>query len=193
MSRVVEQALEAVKHTEFRFPKAGRELEVRNAHLFWTNFEGRENNWGNKATTFNLAVPKDVADILDNMGWRVRDVKLKSREEGEEDVILDVLYFVNIKVNMKSSYPPIITTFTTFRDKKTRTTINEASLASLDRVEIETADCVVNMYESPKFPGKVTGYLKKLNLIIEPAVDFGGKYDDWMAEDYDETRLDMEE
>lgn len=200
MSRVVEQALEAVKKTEFIFPKddtgniimpqdGGRTLEVRDAHLFWTNFAGRENQYGNKATTFNLAVTPDVAAMLDEMGWRVRDVDLKDFQTKE---VIEKLYFVNIKVNMDSNYPPIITAHSEFKGKRSRTTIDADSLSTLDAVEIQTADCIINMYSSKQYPDKVTGYLRKLNLIMEPAIDFGGKYDDWLSEDSREDILDDE-
>lgn len=183
MSRVVEQALEAVEKTEFIFLNE-REIEVRNAHLFWTNFSGRENRFGNKATTFNLAITPEIAEKLSERGWRVRDIDLM-----QDDEPIGTLYFVNIKVNMKSTYPPIVTLFSEYRGERSRTTITDETIMNLDTIDILSADCVINQYESRQFPGKITGYLKKLNIIQEPSVDFGGKYDDWMNEE-DENTLD---
>lgn len=178
MSRVVERALEAVEKSEFNFLNE-KELEVRNAHLFWTNFEGRENRFKNATRNFNMAISPELAEELNKRGWRVRDVDLK----GPDEEVLGKLYFVNVKVNMDSAYPPIITLYSQYRGKRSRTTLNIDSVSNLDSIEIQTSDCVVNSYESPSYPGKVTGYLKKLNVIQEPTVDFGGKYDDWMEEE----------
>ena len=186
MSRVVEEALEAVEKSEFNFISE-KELEVRNAHIFWTNFQGKENRFKNATKNFNMAISPELAAELSERGWRVRDVT--NEVDGEEVK----LYFVNVKVNMDSAYPPIITLFSEYRGKRSRTTIDLESVANLDAIEILQADCVVNSYESPSYPGKVTGYLKKLNVIQEPGVDFGGKYDDWMVEDPTEQENHQEE
>ena len=182
MSRVVEQALEAVVKSEFNFINE-RQLEVRNAFIFWTNFAGRENKFGNKAKTFNLAISLEIAEILNTQGWRVRDIlnKIDDDDEGE------TLYFVNIKVNMESSYPPIVTLFSEFRGERSRRALDNETISELDRLDILSSDCIVNSYESRQYPGKVTGYLSKLNIIQEPNQEFGGKYDDWLAEDHEDT------
>lgn len=181
MSRVVEGALEALGKSEFVFLNE-KELEVRNAHMFWTNFEGRENRWKNDTRNFNLAINEVLAKDLNERGWRVRDIDLKDAE-GEP---IDKLYFINVKVNMDSPYPPIITLFSEYKGKRSRRTIDLESVSNLDTIEVQTADLVINSYESPSYPGKVTGYLKKLNVIQEPSIDFGGKYDDWLNDEVDE-------
>jgi|LGOV01.1.fsa_nt_gb hypothetical protein len=178
MSRPVERALEAVERSEFNFLNE-KELEIRNAHIFWTNFEGRENRFKNATRNFNVAINEELAAELNKRGWRVRDVDLK----GEGDEVLAKLYFVNCKVNMDSAYPPMVVLYSEYRGKRSRTSLDIESVSILDTVEIQMADLVINSYESPSYPGKVTGYLKKLNVIQEPSVDFGGKYDDWMEEE----------
>lgn len=174
MRKVVENALRDVMKSKFIF-KENREIEVRDAVIIWTNFRGEANKFGNAARTFNLVITAEVAEILTKAGWRVREVP----DEENPEIIL---YLVNIKVNMESNYPPIITLFSKFRGKRSRRTLDISTVGELDRVDIQSADCVINPYESPNFPGKVTGYLKKLNVIQEPDIEFGGKYDDWLEE-----------
>ena len=53
------------------------------------------------------------------------------------------------------------------------------TIECLDRINIESADCIINLYESKMHPGKVSGYLRKLNVIQTKESDFGGKYDEW--------------
>lgn len=173
MSKIVERGLEAVQNSEFQWVRENQ-LEIKDAYIFWTNFRGEANKFGSKTRTFNVAITKEVAEELDARGWKVR-------ESGDPET--GILYFVNIKVNMNSSYPPVVTLFTKFRNKKNRRALDIDSIGELDRTIIESADCIINSFESKQYPGKVSGYLKTLFVIQDPDVEFGGKYDDWMDED----------
>jgi len=181
MPNVIEIGLEKVKETHFIFNDRGG-FEVRNAYIFWTNFRGEANRFGNTARNFNLAITPEVGKILLKNGWRVRERPLnQDGDNGPEDI----LYFVNIKVNMNSSYPPIVSLYSEFRGKRTKRALEIESIGELDRIDIIECDCVINAYESPQFPGKITGYLQKLNAIQNPDIEFGGKYDDWLDEEDD--------
>ena len=176
MSRVVDNAIEKVRQSSFNFLDNGRTIEVLNAVIFWTNFRGEANKFGNSARTFNLAVNEEVAGMLSNNGWKVRDVL---GSDGES-----VLYFVNVKVNMSSQYPPRITLYSEFRgNRNPPQQLTLETVGELDRIDIRTADCLINAYSSKTFPDKVTGYLRKLNVIQEVETEFGGKYDDWLDEE----------
>lgn len=175
MSKVVERALMGVTNSVFNFIEDGRAIEVMNVHIFWTNFRGEANRFGNTARTFNIALSPEMALLLREQGWRIREA---THEE-------EILYFVNIKINMNSQYPPIINLYSEFRGKRSCRALDGESVGELDRIDIKTADCIINVYESAQFPGKISGYLKKLNVIQEPDVEFGGKYDDWLDEEYD--------
>lgn len=65
MSRVLEQAFEEVKKSQFRFIDQSN-FEVQDAYIFWTNFAGKENQFGSHARTFNMAVPEEAAVELQN-------------------------------------------------------------------------------------------------------------------------------
>lgn len=189
MANVVEQGLEKVKETKFIFDDRGG-FEVRNAYIFWTNFRGEENKFGNAARNFNMAVSPEVGKILLEKGWRVRERALYNEGYMPEAVAAGdepnpLLFFINIKVNMNSKNPPIISLYSEFRGKRTKRALEIESIGELDRMDIAECDFSVNPYESPQFPGKITGYLKKLNAIQVPDIEFGGKYDDWLEEEDD--------
>lgn len=180
MSNVIQEGLNRVKETKFIINDRGG-FEVRNAYVFWSNFRGEANKFGNSARNFNLAVTPEFGKILLANGWRLRERPL-NQDSGTPD---EILYFINIKVNMNTKTPPIISLYSEFRGKKAKRPLDIVSIGELDRIDILQCDCVINAYESPAFPGKITGYLHKLNAIQNPDIEFGGKYDDWMEEDQD--------
>ena len=191
MGRKTEQAFYDLSKSVFTWHDE-RTLEVVNAVILWPNFSGKPNKYGNSARTFNLCVPDKLADELQKKGWRVREIEI--------DTILDnndnpaKLHFVNIKVNMDTAYPPTITLISTFHGKKTRRPLDAESIGELDAIDFRSTtvnpetgegedstgvDRLINCYESRKFPGKITGYLKKMYATQDEKVEFGGKYDDW--------------
>lgn len=178
------QAYEAVNNpatgSKFIFRDNGRTLEVDNAVILWPNFSAKVNRFGVSACTFNLCVTPDVSVQLANAGFRVRSVPVEEVEDEKGKPVN--LFFVNIKVNMDSAYPPVVNMFTEYGGKKSRTQLDKDSIAELDRAKIVSADCIINCYASKNYPGKVTGYLRKLNVITQKEVEFGGKYDDWEDE-----------
>jgi len=177
MSNVIEQGLEKVRDTHFIFNERGG-FEIRNAYIFWTNFRGERDQFGNDARNFNVAVPEEVGVELLKRGWRVR-------ERASYDDESRVLYFINIKVRMESKNPPIISLYSEFRGKRTKRALDINTIGELDRLDLMQCDLSVNAYESPMYPGKITGYLGKLNAIQTPNIEFGGKYDDWLDEEHD--------
>lgn len=183
MSVKARTAFNEVKKSIFTFidDKGKLTLEIKNAHIFWTNFRGERNSFGNDARYFNVALSPDIATQLQNDGWRIREYFLDN-EEGEAP---DVLFFVQIKVNMDSEWPPIITLMTEFKGGRHKRELDISTIGELDRIDIKDADCLINIYESPKFPGKLTGYLKKLYVLQDPDIEFGGKWDDWLEDDMD--------
>jgi len=176
---VIQAGLEKVQETEFIFDERGG-FEARNAYIFWTNFRGEANQFGNSARNFNLAITPELGKILLEKGWRVRE-RLSDMNDPESEA----LFFINIKVNMNSAYPPIISLYSEFKGKRTKRALEIESIGELDRIDIAQCDFAVNAYESPQFPGKISGYLQKLSAIQVPDIEFGGKYDDWLDEEDD--------
>lgn len=176
MSKVVEQALKKVQETEFIFNDYG--FQAKDAFIFWTNFRGEANKFGNMTRNFNLAITPEMGKVLLKNGWRVREYQLKDAD----DSVIDTLYFVNIKLNMNTKYPPAVVLYSEFKGKRSPTPLDINTIGELDRIDLQRWDVEINAYESEMFPGKITGYLKKLYAIQEPNTEFGGIYDDWVDE-----------
>lgn len=174
MSKIIEQSLEALKNSEFIFQNPTT-LEVRNAVMIWTNFEGKPNRFGNTAKNFNLVINEELKAALESNPENEFNIH-HIGGEGTDDPIM---YFINVKVNMESAYPPVVTLFTDFRGVKSHTALDRTTIQCLDRVNIVSADCILNLYESRMHPGKISAYLKKLNVIQGKESAFGGKYDEW--------------
>ena len=77
------------------------DISIENAVIIWSNFEGRPTEWNPKGgkRTFNVVLPRKIADQLSKEGWNV-----KVREPRDEDD--DPLIFTEVVLNMDSQYPP---------------------------------------------------------------------------------------
>ena len=178
MSKYKEEALKSLKNSEFIL--GNKTLEVRNASIVYHNFAGNPDDWGNTARTFNLVVTPEIADKLVEKGFKVRQTPV-NKEDPESPIILHI----SVKLSLESKWPPLIKLYPIcdgIRKKPILLTGNKVDI--LDRVNFESIDVKINLYESAKFKGKVTGYLQELRGIQIVESDFGGKYDDW---DEDET------
>lgn len=190
MSKTTDTAIEAVQNSKFIFKNEKHTLfEVWDAVIIWTNFRGEANRFGSTKKNFNLVLTQDVAQDLSKRGWNVKKIDIQD----DEGNVRYTIYFVNITVKMDSQYPPVVTLFTEWTNPTTgttnrnRTALDDYTIGTLDRVIIKSCDLTVNGYENPNIKGKITGYLSKLNVIEEPDIEYGGKYESWLSsENYDE-------
>lgn len=190
MSRATELAFENAKKSSFRFVD-NHTIEVMDASILWPDFSGRITEYhkvkGEKRS-FNLVLNDDMiaalSDLQNQTGskFRIHQANIYS----EDDVRLrgvqqQVLYYINVKVNMDNDYPPTITLFTEYNGKRSRNTITKESIDSLDVIanDMEACDVLLNCYVSRLHPDQCTAYLKKLNVIQNKQAEFGGRYDDW--------------
>lgn len=180
MSKFIEDALDRVNSSEFivdniENPKI---LEIRNAVLIYTNFEGRANNFGNQAKNFNIVISEKVKEDLEN-GW-LNGLKVNVHSAGGKTPDEPVIYFINVKVNMLVQYPPIVTLFTDYNGTKSKNSLDDVTISCLDRVDMFRCDVKINIKESKKTrPGWAVFYLRQLNCIQYKNPDFGGAYEDW--------------
>lgn len=180
MSKFVEDALERVKMSEFLVdnPQNPRVLEVRNAVLLYTNFEGRPNNFGNESKNFNIVITPEMKEQIEN-GY-LNGLKVNIHETSRKNPDDPVLYFINVKVNMLVKYPPIVTLFTDYNGQKSKNALDDVTIACLDRVDMNRCDVKINIKEAAKTrPGWAVFYLRQLNCIQYKNPDFGGAYEDW--------------
>lgn len=189
MSKLVESALERVQKSTWFFDRGV--LEVRDAVLVFTNFSGQRNQWGNASKNFNLVLSADLKEFLDecqlhDKSLHVNIHKYPGNAAGTDDD--PCFYYINVKVNMESEFPPLVTLYTrkqvTEPDgsqsiKRGKVSLVDATIGCLDRTDMEKADCKLNLKESKANPGNAVFYLRQLNVIQEIVPDFGGAYEDW--------------
>ena len=72
MSKLVENSLLALPNTEWGIDRGV--LEIRKAVIIFTNFTGKANKFGNTSKNFNVVLPPDLKDYLENNNIPVRRV-----------------------------------------------------------------------------------------------------------------------
>lgn len=188
MSRATELAAENAKKSNLKFID-DHTIEVTDAVMLWPDFSGRVTEFHTKKgekRSFNLVLNelmlKSLSDLEKTTGakFRVHQANIYSEDDVKiRGVQQEILYYINVKVNMDNDYPPMVTLFVNDRGKRSRVTLTKDNIDSLDSTDIETCDMVLNCYVSRMHPDQCTAYLKKLYVIQNMQVEFGGKYDDW--------------
>lgn len=189
MSQLIVNALERVQKTTWGFDRGV--LEIREAVLLFTNFSGQKNQWGNASKNFNIVLPNDLKEFLEECQLRDKSLHVNIHKYPQNAAGTDddpCLYYINVKVNMDSEFPPIVTLYTNRQKtnefgqlemKKSHNSLDDATIGVLDRCDMERADCKLNLKESKANPGNAVFYLRQLNVIQTVIPDFGGAYEDW--------------
>lgn len=189
MSKLVENALERVQKTTWYFDRGV--LEIRDAVLIFTNFSGQANRFGNTSKNFNVVLPADLKEFLEQCQLGGKDIHVNIHKYPGAAAGTDeepCLYYINVKVNMDSEFPPMVTLYTNKQStaadgsteiKKGRVSLIDATIGCLDRTDMDRADCKLNLKESKANPGNAVFYLRQLNVIQTIVPDFGGAYEDW--------------
>lgn len=204
MSRATELALENAKKSTLRFID-NHTIEVMDACILWPDFSGRVTEFHTKKgekRSFNLVLNEQMLKALSDLQvqtgakFRIHQANIYSEDDVKvRGVEQQVIYYINVKVNMDNDYPPMITLFTEYNGKRSRTTITKETVDTLDTIDMVTCDMHLNCYVSRLHPDQCSAYLKKLNVVQNPQVEFGGRYDDWeeggSAEDPIQTASDV--
>ena len=193
MSQAVLNALEKVQHTEWGLDRGV--LEIRNAVLFFTNFAGKANKYGNTSKTFNVVLPNDLKEYLEECQLRGQDLHVNihrfptlTKDNADDPCV----YYINVKINMETEYAPLVTLYTqkqtrnpdgSLAVKKSRISLEDATIGVLDRTDMDRADVKINIRDSKANPGNAVFYLRQLNVIQTLIPDFGGIYEDWDGEE----------
>jgi hypothetical protein len=129
---------------------------VEGAQIIWRNFAGQMREFnpeGNR--NFNLVLTPELADQLAADGWNVRT--LAAREEGDPEG-----YVIKVTVSFKN-FPPRVVLLT----EKTRTQLDEGSVAVLDYADIENIDLICQSYNwSAGGKTGISAYLKTMFVTI---------------------------
>lgn len=132
-------------------------------------YEGRRilfRNFGGVAGRFNAEGERNFCVVIDPTeveamraeGWNVKELAARNEDE-------DPLFYMKVKVNLKSHRPPTIVMITS----RGRTTLPEDMLGFLDWADIANVDMSINpsRWEMPSGKTGVTGYLKTIFITIE--------------------------
>lgn len=176
--------IQEVQKSKFIFNKDGT-IEVQDGVIFWTNFSGKPNSFGDSRRNFNVAITKEVADELANDPrgrWNIHT------EVDEEDPLKPVVfYYVNVKIKLENLEPGAITLFTTYGNRKSKRMLDEVTIGCLDGLLNDASfDFVINPWAYQR-PGNneptVSAYLRKMFIRHDQKPIFGGKYDDFIDVD----------
>lgn len=113
--------------------------------IFDTNFAGdpKKDRFGSDERKANLVIPDiDLARELIDDGFNVR---LTKPIVGEEEGFVP-RYFVKVKLNYKSTWPPKVYLVT---DEDKSVLLDEESVACLDDIWVDRVNAVLNRYEGP--------------------------------------------
>lgn len=202
MSRVTELAAEKAEKSTLRFVD-DHTIEVMNGVILWPDFSGKVTDYHPKKgekRSFNLVLNDEMIRTLSELQeqtgakFRLHQANIYSEVDvKEKGVEQRVLFYINVKVNIDNDYPPTIILFTEYNGKRSRTTVTKDSIDTLDSMDMETCDMLLNCYVSRMHKDQCSAYLKKLYVVQNKQVEFGGRYDDWeeSAEDPIQTASDV--
>lgn len=208
MNNVV--ALNKIKGAEnsiFSIDEQKHECVIENAVIFYQNFSGRENQFGNSQRKFCVAVPEEMAKNLLANGWQVKAMDLKDAA----GTLINTLYYIQVKLfyyeeeklnaNKYLSNPDICLYLIQDGDKKTVTSLDESTVGMLDNLPFDPgmtttttdpaspmifeytfvrADMTIHFYTPKKFD-HICSYVKDLRIQekLNHIKKYDGAYDGW--------------
>ncbi len=124
-----------------------RLISIENTNFIWmTNFAGdpERDSFGSDARQANIIIPDHMqARMLIDEGFNVKSTRPK---EGEEEGFIPT-YYVNVKVNYDTNWPPKIYLVSGNSEPRELT---EETVALIDRAYVRNVNAVLNPYQNAR-------------------------------------------
>ena len=136
--------------------RGNKQIILENARIFWRNFAGKEGKFNPAGRrNFCVVIPDEILEDLRNDEWNIKTIPPRD-EDGEP------LNYIQVAVAY-GAYPPKVWLIS----GKSKTLLDEESVASLDYAEIENVDLIIRPY-TWELSGRsgVKAYLKKMYVTV---------------------------
>lgn len=132
------------------------QVVFENARILFRNFAGKEGKFNPAGRrNFCLVIPVDIVDKMKEDGWNVKSLPPRDPDD-------DTLYYIQVSVAY-GAYPPKVWLVS----GKSKTLLDEESIAALDYAEIENIDLIIRPYTwEVNGRGGVKAYLKKMYVTV---------------------------
>ena len=147
---------------------------IENAHIFSTNFSGREKVWNGKiintegTMNFCVGIPDDIAQDMIEDGWAIR---ISTPREGDED--REPSYFLPVEIKYRDRsrklLPEKILPHVYMYAGRKETELNEDSISVLDGCDFENVDITIHprIWEDDNGERKIKAYLIDGRFVIK--------------------------
>lgn len=131
---------------------------MEGARIIFRNFKGAEGMYNREGDrNFAVLMDDDVADQMSKDGWNIK--WFKPRDEEDEPQA-----YMSVSVNFKGGRPPRVVMISS----RGRTELDEDTVETLDYVDIDNVDLIVNPYEwAVNGKSGIKAYLKSMFVTID--------------------------
>lgn len=142
---------------------AGRvsNIKIEGAKLIFRNFEGRAGEYNAEGDrNFGVLLDPEDAEQFAEDGWRIRMLKPRDPENGDEEIP-----WLSVKVKF-GKVPPICVLVTS----RGKTKLDEETVGQLDWTRYSNVDLLIRPYEYPAMHGRPAGisaYLKSIYVTVQ--------------------------
>lgn len=130
-----------------------KKLELENVNIRFSNFAGREDNYGHNYRTVNVDIPLELEDELEEAGWPLKHYKVRNEDEIPQGYLK-----VRVSFMYEDKAPDIFLSTASGRKMK----VKESTVHKLDKYTLKDIDMEL---ESSYSRDKTTGQWRETPTI----------------------------